>query len=139
MRPPCQETKRQKTTKMGKIASSRLSACLVSCSRHVPLSSSMNATQCWVVALYPKRGRRFVEAPKKKGNPFGRFSSTCKIDTKRRENSRNKKEYREMAQKKGKHSDSLVRLPYRLSWMLPTNDGSRTLPPASPRPAIGRL
>lgn len=31
---------------------------------------------------------------------------------------------------------------YRLSWMLPTkepNDGSRTLPPASPSPATGRL
>jgi hypothetical protein len=26
-----------------------------------------------------------------------------------------------------------------LSWMLPTNDGSLTLPPASPRPAMGRL
>ena len=28
---------------------------------------------------------------------------------------------------------------YLPSWMLPTKDGSRTLPPASPRPAIGRL
>lgn len=28
---------------------------------------------------------------------------------------------------------------YSRPWMLPTNDGSLTLPPASPRPAIGRL
>jgi hypothetical protein len=38
-----------------------------------------------------------------------------------------------------------TRLPFRaappayLSWMLPTNDGSLTLPPASPSPAMGRL